>query len=422
MPSMATKSLKKSLQTPSFEQEAVRVIGRLRVALADVVTNLPGDIRRAADVQQCLGIDKTLAWQVFKFAAANNAIVAGAGLPGSAALATFLKTAGRKGVSPDSVRGARSALEDFDRLVTEHAGDRKTFDVLLGGLAGEDGEQIDLPSRRQAFHCTSRFMGVQARARFGCMALHPGTSGELGDIVVVSGYIDLRWLRATHAPFVINTFRTTDTDDVQRRAPVHQPLDLEAAKPSGVSFLSQFCSQPLPRIREHTNAHKFLVTELVGDGVGKRSSVTYVTGELIRGVGERFRDEHNQYLRHYRMVRVPSETHITDVLIHDGMIGKAKGEAFVLGDFRCTDGSVDGRERDLLPIKCEVEHLGRGVDVMSTRDVPRYAEMMRYAFDHVGWNAEKFDVYRCRLEYPVLPSTVVVQFDLPEKPEPGDAE
>jgi hypothetical protein len=64
-----------------------------------------------------------------------------------------------------------------------------------------------------------------------------------------------------------------------------------------------------------------------------------------------------------------------------------------------------------------VAHLGRGPSALYATDVPRYVEMGRYIFDRLGWDAERFLVYRCRLEYPVLPSTVVMQFDLP--PAPG---
>lgn len=63
-------------------------------------------------------------------------------------------------------------------------------------------------------------------------------------------------------------------------------------------------------------------------------------------------------------------------------------------------------------------YLGKGPSVMHTPDVPRYAEMIQYAFDRLGWDEARFDVYRCRVEYPVMPSSVVVRFDLPECPEP----
>ena len=54
--------------------------------------------------------------------------------------------------------------------------------------------------------------------------------------------------------------------------------------------------------------------------------------------------------------------------------------------------------------------------IPSTPDVPRYPELVRYALDRAGFDAEKFDVYRCRVEYPVMPSTVALTWELPKRP------
>ncbi len=49
--------------------------------------------------------------------------------------------------------------------------------------------------------------------------------------------------------------------------------------------------------------------------------------------------------------------------------------------------------------------------------MPRYGEMAAYVFDRLGWDAEQFEVFRCRVEYPVMHSAVVVRFPLPEAPK-----
>ncbi len=43
--------------------------------------------------------------------------------------------------------------------------------------------------------------------------------------------------------------------------------------------------------------------------------------------------------------------------------------------------------------------------------------MAQRACDRLGWDAERFEVHRLRVEYPVMQSSIVMQFDLPEKPE-----
>ena len=41
--------------------------------------------------------------------------------------------------------------------------------------------------------------------------------------------------------------------------------------------------------------------------------------------------------------------------------------------------------------------------------------MLRHVCGQTDWNGEKSRCYRCRIQYPVMPSTVVMQFDLPER-------
>jgi hypothetical protein len=58
--------------------------------------------------------------------------------------------------------------------------------------------------------------------------------------------------------------------------------------------------------------------------------------------------------------------------------------------------------------------LGQGTSVLPTPDVPRYVEMADYVAERVRWDLDQFEVYRCRVEYPVMHSAVVIRFDLPK--------
>jgi hypothetical protein len=60
-------------------------------------------------------------------------------------------------------------------------------------------------------------------------------------------------------------------------------------------------------------------------------------------------------------------------------------------------------------------YLGKGPSVLCSADVPRYPEMAAYALARLGSNGDRFDVYRCRVEYPVLATTVRVIFSLPTR-------
>ena len=126
----------------------------------------------------------------------------------------------------------------------------------------------------------------------------------------------------------------------------------------------------------------------------------------------RYQDEHNKVQSTLSFVRTPSEVLVHDVMVEPGTFADTPPKVLVYGDHRGVDPVAAGRECDLLALRETVVHLGRGPNVMHSADVPRYPDMVRYAFERTGWDPERFEVFRCRVEYPVMPSSVFVQFDL----------
>jgi hypothetical protein len=70
-----------------------------------------------------------------------------------------------------------------------------------------------------------------------------------------------------------------------------------------------------------------------------------------------------------------------------------------------------------LPANEPVVCLGKGAGVVRTTDVPRYPELAQYLFDRLNWNGAQFHVYRYRIEYPIVPTAVVLRHGLPEASE-----
>jgi len=59
--------------------------------------------------------------------------------------------------------------------------------------------------------------------------------------------------------------------------------------------------------------------------------------------------------------------------------------------------------------------LGAGPDAIHLSDLPRYPEMIAQVCDRLGWDVSQFDVYRCRIEYPIMTSLAAIWFPMPEK-------
>ncbi len=265
-----------------------------------------------------------------------------------------------------------------------------------------------------AFRAQGHIFGMKANAGFGCYIFHPGAGTELGDVVSIRGVAGLVQLRR-HTSWHLSRARSSDSDEVEIDPPTTiEPLDPDSQASGGAALMKSFCSRPLPRIRNVITPAGYTDTELVLDGLGRESAVTAVLGTVQRGVVSRCIEEHTRRIDARLRVRTSVLSVMVDVLVFAGMFGEIRPRAHVLADH--VRDSLTGRESDVLPLDASVKCLGRGPSVLYAPEIPRYQEMIQYAFSRLGWDGQRFDVYRCRVEYPVMPSSLMVHFDLPEKP------
>jgi len=406
---------------PGVEQEIIRLFTDLQSACRSLVDATPGVKRRPADLARTLGVPAKLAWQVHRVAYAEDPLKEVANVPRRGALERFLVAATRRGAPEERVSAVRRAGRGLDCFVKLHAGSRSEFETTISALADGGSEQVDLVQKRAAFKALSHILGVQAKTHLGCFIYQPSaTVVDRLDGILIRGLIGLRRFRRD-AAWIVSQTRAAYIEGATRRPVAGEPLDPTLEPAEGLSLLSEFCSQPLPRIRRvPTDLDCMTNIEIVSDGIGNASAVTCLVGDIFRGVSAWYRDEHNRTHISNMRVRTPCEVLIQDVLIDRELLGLGDPKLSVFSDHRDVDVKLEGhmaaRACDRLALSESVIYLGKGLDVIPAPEVPRYAEMVTYAMKRVGWSARKFDVYRCRIEYPVMPSSVVVHFDLPEKP------
>ena len=272
---------------------------------------------------------------------------------------------------------------------------------------------MDLAYKRAAYRSNSYFYGIQASAQFTCCLVHQAATEGLWDVAVVRGFLGLRRLRP-YVPCVVARMRLTDDKGVNREA-VREPLDPRQEDNENIFLMWDFCSRPLPQFRSVLADEGFIHGELVGNDVGSTTAVDCVTGEVTRNGGARHAGELDQRFGACALVRIPTKVLIIDLLVAEGTFGTFSPEVVVFGEhFGGPPIPSPAKERDRLDMLESVVYLGKGLSVLRTRDVPRYVEMAQYAAGRQGWDGNNFDVYRCRIEYPVMPSSVIVRFDLPE--------
>jgi hypothetical protein len=309
-------------------------------------------------------------------------------------------------VSSERIDAAREAHEDFERFLKTHASERGAFESMISTAAGRDRSRLHLPYKRAAFRANSHLYGLQVRTRVGCTFFHPGSEPGACDIVIVRGHLGLRCLRP-HAAVRISS--TIIAEGVRAGKSMHDLAGIDDESP----IIREFCSEPLPELTQRRTASGHMVTELTGLGIGNTSAIDCVICEVRRNVWSPHEDvsprSYNGSTTQY-----PTEVLVHDMALASNVFELVKPEVVVYGAPDPSVNPLDRSERTILPLGETVGYLGRGVAVTHTLDAPRYAELLQYVCARLGWNPEVFDLYRCRVEYPVLHATVNVEFDLPK--------
>ncbi|MGH7242875.1 MAG: hypothetical protein ACREJD_05600 [Phycisphaerales bacterium] len=404
--------------TISFEQDAERVLQGLRSAFTDVLLALPRRTGRSGEEPFLPGGDKKLVWRMMRLVEDEDLYAAAQLLPGGEALNGLLRAVGKTGVPAKTTARLSEAIDDFKRLIEAHAGDRATLDTMLVGRATQDYETFDLNQRRAAFRAARHGRGVELAVHYSAHFLAPGKDPANLDMATIAGFFNLRQLRE-RAVLPVHTIRWQDMkgNPSDGKKPKLEALDSSNAMEPGFGIVSEFSTKPLPKLRVLPSRPDEVKYEVTSSGLGLKHSISYVRGQLARGRFPRYRDEANPYGALAVGVKIPTETMILDLHMHESAYEKVSPRAFVFYDDIAAMGSMEmlDDERYQLPIRVNVQNLGRDPARAQTLEVPQYLKMAEYVCERAGWKAKEFNIFRCRVEYPPMPSTLLMRYEVPEK-------
>jgi hypothetical protein len=406
-PATLTTLLAMTGQTQTVTEHTRAAVGEVQRAWAELIASVPGarGLRRARALGEMLGLNPKLAWQVWRVVHAEDALEVIKHLPGGPGVRIALDAAAEQGASGRAVRAVERAMERFKAVVRTHAGDRATLGVMLGGQ-GDAGEQAAEEKRRALFQALSAVWGVRARTQLTLSVLHPGSEADVIDAASVKALMDLRRLR-TDVSWILTRVgcHGEGTADVRR---YREPI--ESYGPDGLGLIAKFCSRPMPKVKAIRVAPTEADLELQPGPVGETGAVTIVSGDVFRNLPRRASPQQPRGTLSPQVL-TPCEVMIHDLLVHDGV---STGPPFTLsayGDIR-GEGFDELRERNRLTHRLSMEPLGRGMEVLMAPEVPRYGELVEHVHRALGWEARNFTAYRLRIQYPVTPSMVLVEFEL----------
>lgn len=198
-----------------------------------------------------------------------------------------------------------------------------------------------------------------------------------------------------------------------------RPLDLEAAASLGLPVLKDFTTTPRSSLTMvPTPDHQGFVDLFLSPGpvgVSETSDLVVAqrtTAAALPVFGKLGSPDMTVGVR----VRTPAELMVHDVIVERGLFeGGLTAEAFVLGDLDHTAGGPNGR---VLPMSVSVSLVGALPEAAAETPIPKYRSILRKVFKLAKLTGRTFDVYRVKVEYPVVPSAVVVRCSEPKVSAP----
>ena len=402
-----------SRQARGFERRLAAVGTRLAERISQLLAAIPDSPQGPAQVARKLGIDKVLASRVIKATQRRDPIAVLHLSPGPAPLRRLVTAAGKRGVPAEVVAEAREVIDEFDILLRNEIGDRRSLDTIISAWLPEARQEFELRRKQAAFRAMSELLGAVANVSLGTVLLHPSKADGLLDVAWLFGLISLRRLRAgARVKFASRRLGNSYPPRLPRT------LDGVEMKHFDKMRLDDFCSSPPAELEVHT-AGEVVHYSLAGNSYGPQSATDLVFAEVNLEEMPHYYDPATRPRRQlFAEVSTPANALIFDAIVHEDVFKWAEPSLTVYDTV--LDGIADAndpaRDLDRLDLQESIQPLGKGVSKFRLMEFPRYVELLRHVCDKLGWNGEAFRGYRCRIDYPIHGSQVVMTWPSQDKP------
>ncbi len=398
---------------PPFREHYLESVQQLRGILIEAYQAVDVDPASPREASRQLKLDKTLCWKLSRIINERVPARVASHIPGNAGIQLAIDALSTAGADVDIVGRVRGAFDAFDHMVKVHSGDKTKLQLMLDSMATVGTDRLE-KSRKLAYQGNSGIWGVQAGARLACHILAPSARNpDLLDYAQVSGFINFQRLRgATGWPILrLRGFNDDGTPAGMSLTPIDENFD-----PERPLLLQQFCRGDMSQVQLTTDS-RGVIYELSTGPVGKTGQFSPYFGYVDRSALTRYRDEHNHLGELLCIITTPVESLVMDLLVHRDLAGQIESPHAVV--YGRASGVLDEHEyrdsRSLLPIRELPRHLG-APPTLATPIVPRYTQLVTRTFEQLGWALSEFTGWRLILPFPPLPSTVALQFELPEEP------
>lgn len=381
-------------------------VGReLAAGISSVLDALPFGTHGPAALARTIGIDKILAGRFLSAARKTDPIAVLYAAPGPDPLRRLLRAARKQGVAAELIASAELAVERFESLICQDAGDRSALDAMISAWLPEARAEFELRRKQTVFRGMSQLLGVAADKHITTIMFNLSSDGEHLDVMCLFAMLGLQRLR--DGCTVKFSSRRLAQDE-----PPRWPCTLDGQAVEGVQglLLDDFCSKPAPRVSVH-HAGDVVHYTLAGNDFGPRSATDLVFAEVNRGEMPHVLKDAPRRLRHASAdVTTPAKVLVYDLILHEDVFPGAVPSLYIYNT--TFDGVADvndpARDIDRFDLCETIQLLGKGVHKFGNAEMPRYGELLTDVCRRLGWDPHHFRAYRCRIEYPIFGTQVTM--------------
>ena len=387
----------------------------LRDDLVPIVDALGGCTMRPALLVRLIDIDQSLASRLLRATRAGKLFEFLHAIPAPTGLRIFLKAAGKTKVAPDLCQRAAASVNRFQLLIDEFPAGRAGLDAAISNSVPEMRARAERTAKQSAFKGMAYLLGHESNAIVGALARQPSADGRTCDQMHIVGIHGVRRSRPGR-PISVFGMRSSEVDSPATLRTLEGEVTHGDLKNM---LLRPFCSDPLPQLKGVRDGDYVALT-LPDETLAVNVPSTLVIAFILSGAA-RYRTDIQAEESNMHVLRCPSRICIRSVFIHEEIqVGSAPHITVRLPSIQDQSAGSSDSARNLheLDLSVSVESLGMGLSNIYCKEVPSHAETIAYAFKKVGWDPNRFHVYRYRVIYPPPLVTFTWWFPLADPPQP----
>ena len=401
-------SSRPSTPDDQFRDDAVAALGRFREAMERVVYSVTRSLQNSRDLHVALGVDRNVSWQLFKLLGPIETLATAPYVPAGVSLKKVLTLAKKRGAAAADLAAASVAFAELEQFIASTSSDREGFETMVMSYSeSPEAAQVDLQHRKAAFRADSHLFGVKAETSVIALLYHPGDAPDTCDFVAARQLLGLRRLRSS-TDVVIDRWKVNRTFEnwQDRKHVLGDALDADAATAHNAAILPEFCSLPLlpmETVTDEAGDVRTLLRHREG-GVGRESDLAI--SRVYRNTLLGRTPDGRPVIEGLIEIARPTRLQVIDTLVHRPTWPHFVPSSGVYAHLSRRD--VHHLDQVGVRLTCadNLTFLGGGTDLLRMPEAPRYPDMVRHVCLKMGWRFEDMDVYRFRMDYPLMDSNV----------------